>query len=116
MARARLGRGQFGPAHAFRSLGPEVVVRQDANGGPLEIVILTAAHRPEKRAEPEAAEPEREGNENDENGHATGSADVFAARARNAFTVTSSEEPDIESAAISGVTWPRIASGTATAL
>ena len=37
-------------------------------------------------------------------------------RARRAFSVTSSEEPDMATAAISGVTSPAIAIGTATAL
>ena len=37
-------------------------------------------------------------------------------RARNALRVTRSEEPDMATAAISGVTRPAIASGTASAL
>ena len=87
-----------------------VLVDQDTERRTVEIVELARANRPEKGGQRGKAEAERE---RDEQGEAVHRA---ARRRRRALATTSSEDPDIASAAISGVTRPAIASGTARTL
>src|SRR4051794_22423374 len=91
-----------------------IVVGDGAPGRAVEILVLTVLERPEKREETGETEPERERHENDEDFH----QDLRTAteRARSAFTMTRIDEPDIAAAAISGVTMPLMASGTASTL
>src|SRR5271165_3392460 len=88
----------------------QVVVADRPPGGAVEIVELAVLERPEESRKAEAAERERHRHEIDEHVHRP---TPFAWRARNALSVTRIDEPDIASAAISGVTNPKIASGTA---
>jgi len=91
-----------------------IVVGDGPPGGAIEILILSILERPEKREEAGKAEAQCQRHENDEDFH----QDLRTAteRARSAFTMTRIEEPDIAAAAISGVTMPLIASGTASTL
>ena len=74
---------------------------QDQAQVPVLVAPLPMAgpHRPQKRAEAEAAERESRRREINEHVHVL----VPARRARGAFVVTRIDEPDIASAAISGV-------------
>lgn len=89
------------------------------------------AERPEKREQPGKAKSERQRHENDEDFHHTSlnarsdakAASNFAGRAlppafraRNAFSMTRIEDPDIAAATIKSVTIPEIAIGTASKL
>src|SRR5260370_7889779 len=76
-----------------------------------EIVILPAFERPEKAQQPGEPEPERQRHKDDKDFHQD--LPRAARRARRAFSITSSDEPDMATAAISGVTNPTIAIGTA---
>ena len=91
-----------------------VVVGDGAPGRAIEILILSVLERPEKREQTGKAEPERQRHENDEDFHQN--LRTATERARNAFSMTRIEEPDIAAAAISGVTMPLIAIGTASIL
>lgn len=91
-------------------LGWRVLVDQDAHRGALRIVELPAAQRPVKRGQPGKAEAQRDRYEEDEAVH-------FAAPLnRSALATTMIEEVDMAMAAISGVTLPITASGTARTL
>lgn len=94
---------------AARLAAPYILVVEHAMRRAFEIVELATLHRPDKRCKPEQPEPQRQRHEEDENVHA-------ALPDRRALSVTRIDEPDIASAAISGVTNPAIATGTATAL
>lgn len=96
----------------WRSSGSEIVVRENAQRGAADIVILPAAHRPEKREEAGKSETERHRHKINQHVHRR----APPLPARKAFSVTSMDEPDIASAAIKGVTIPAMAIGTATAL
>lgn len=85
-----------------------LVVVKDTLGRAVEIVVLPAFERPEKGREPKGAHQESERDEEDQDLHG-----CLSAFSRNAFSVTISEEEDITTAAISGVTYPATASGTA---
>src|SRR3954452_1123951 len=91
-----------------------VVVGDGTPGRAIEILVLSVLERPEKREQTGETEPERQRHENDENFH----QDLRTAteRARSAFTMTRIEEPNSAAAAISGVTMPLMASGTASTL
>ena len=86
---------------------------QDAFGRTLKIVILARAQRPEKQGKAEATQTEGERNQEQQRVHARTRR---ARRRRNAFTVTAREDAAMNSAAISGVTMPAMASGMAAAL
>lgn len=86
------------------------VVEKNAAGGAIEIVELPGTKCPEEGDEPDKAECESDRDEQQQAIH-----DLLRAR-RNALPTTASDEPDIASAAKSGVTNPSIASGTATRL
>ena len=87
-----------------------VIVRQHTKSSAVDVTVLPALSEP--REMQQTCKAESEGHRNQINQH------VHALRpfVRNAFSVTSSEDPDIARAAISGVTAPAIAIGTATAL
>ena len=87
--------------------------REDAHRGTVDVVVLTALERPQKGDQPGQAEHQRHRHQVDQDVH---EPNPGRSRARNAFTVTRSEEPDMASAAISGVTRPAIAIGTANKL
>lgn len=87
--------------------GPVLIINQDAQCRAIGVVELPAPERPEKCRKAEQAEAERNGDEEEQ-------PSQRAARfSRNALATTINDEPDIAAAAISGVTWPVIASGTA---
>lgn len=106
------------------------LIRQDAFRGAVKVLILTTLQGPKETDKAECAKKESDRNQVDERCHdraAEGwalepsvSEDGRLRRTdscrRNAFAMTNSEEIDIAAAAISGVTWPRIATGTAIAL
>ena len=91
-----------------------LVVRDGAPGRAFEIVILSTFERPEKPEQTDKPEAKGQRYENHEYFH----HDLPGAtrRARSAFSITSSEEPDIAAAAIRGVTTPLMAIGTASRL
>lgn len=103
--------------------GRNVAIVKYAKGGAIDVVILTAAQRPQKAGQRRKAEEQCQGNKKDQDIHlatagfsATRFVSCFrrvAGLTRKALSVTTSEEPDIARAAIRGVTIPNIASGTA---
>src|SRR5262245_25005730 len=108
------------PHHVRSNLAPGVianrrlVVRDGAPGCAVEIVELAALQRPEKARKTQRAEPERQRHQINQHFHQRTSKP--ARRARSAFSITSTDEPDIAIAAINGVARPAIATGTANAL
>jgi len=93
----------------------------------VEVVVLVIAQGPEEAEEPDQAEKQSQRNEIDQHRHAATSAGDGVGRAvdgvrnargraRTALTVTVTDETDMATAAISGVTTPNTASGTAAAL
>ena len=79
-------------------------------GGPVEILELAALQRPEEGPQPDQAQAQRDRDQHRQPVH-------FAALARRSeLPITSSELVDMATAAISGVTRPAIASGTASRL
>ncbi len=90
------------------------VICDGTPGRAFEIVVLSAFERPEKPEQADKPEAKRQRHENDKYFH----HDLPCAtrRARSAFNMTNSEEPDIAAAAIRGVTTPLMAIGTASRL
>src|ERR1043165_305600 len=97
-----------------RSVGLDVIVRKNAQGGAIQIFILAAAQRPQKGREAGEAERERNRDEIYKDIHDAPAGNVSPmalvavracgrARTRNALSVTIIDEPDIAAAAISGV-------------
>lgn len=84
-----------------------VVIDENADGGAIEIVILAGLQRPEEEGEAAKSEQQRAGDEDGEAVH------LVAPRSLSALATTMIEEPDMARAAISGVTTPAMASGTA---
>src|SRR5262245_37494666 len=96
----------------------DVVIVQDADCRALDIVILAVAQRPEEGSKPSEAEQQSHRDQRDEHVHGerrpgvaaplsvpdTRRASPLRRRARNALSVTRIEEPDMATAAISGVT------------
>src|SRR5689334_18774046 len=111
-----------------QSLIGDIVVRQHAQGRPFQVIVLPAPQRPQEGSEAEQTEAERGGHKVDEHVHAglrpacsagvagCGTASLRRRAARNALSVTISDEPDMAMAAISGVASPAMATGTAIAL
>ncbi len=106
----------------------DVVVRQYAQRGAVHVLVLTGPQRPQERRKARQPEHERRRHQIDQHIHdalngwrvrwsvrASPSA-TLRERMRRAFSVTRTEEPDIAAAAISGVTNPAIAIGTAITL
>lgn len=108
------------------------LIRQDAFRSAVKVLILTTLQGPKETDKAECAKKESDRNQVDERYHdraaedwalepsvsedgRTGLRRTDSCR-RNAFAMTNSEEIDIAAAAISGVTWPKIATGTAIAL
>jgi len=113
----------------FARPGPalHVVVVEDSQGRAVEVVVLVIAQGPEEAEQPDQAEKQSQRNEIDQHRHAATSAGDGVGRAvdgvrnargraRTALTVTVTDETDMATAAISGVTTPNTASGTAAAL
>src|SRR5260221_11372761 len=82
-----------------------VVVVEDALGGAIEVVELARAQRPEEGQQADQAEAERQRDEKEKDAHRRDPPK------RSALPITSSEEPDMAMAAISGLTGPALASG-----
>lgn len=97
------GEGERGAAHS-------VLVYQDAVGGAFGIVELAVAQRPEERHEAEETEAQRNRDQEQQAVHRTARAK------RSEFATTTSELADMAAAAISGVSRPAMASGTARTL
>src|SRR5690606_2072478 len=106
----------------------QVVVIENPERCAVEIVILAAAQRPQEREQPGEAKAKSHRQEIDEHIHVGRTAGVTeaaagslarvgsgrrGARARSAFSVTRTDDPDMAAAAISGVTSPAIAIGMA---
>lgn len=101
----------------------QIVVRQSSDRGTLEIVELTVAQRPDKCTEPGKPKAKRDRQKKNDDVHDAAAScsgcvvcrltDCAAPLRRTAFSVTSTDEPDIAAAAINGVTRPATASGTA---
>lgn len=91
-----------------------LIIEQDALGRPVEIVELAGAHAPQEGEKPQSAEAQCDGNEEQKNGH--DALLPFTRPARRALSTTTIDELDMARAAISGVTRPRMASGTAARL
>src|SRR5512140_3590542 len=87
-----------------------VIIRQHTQGSAVDIIVLAALERPQEGKEAGEAQPQRHRHQIDQDVHDR------LPRARSAFSVTSSDDPDIANAAIKGVTAPEIAIGTAIAL
>jgi len=98
------------PSHAAAPSVIPIILDQDTHGGAVEILELAIANRPEECRETRKAKAEGERDEQQDAVHRT------APLNRSALATTNSDDPDIAAAAINGVTWPRIASGTAIAL
>src|SRR5262249_34258068 len=101
---------------------------QDTLCGAFEIVVLPALQGPHERGQAGQPHPDRNRNQKEEIDHETGPAMIgvviptrSAAREgaegpwsrRNALATTMTEDSDIATAAINGVTWPRTATGIA---
>ena len=95
-------------------LASGLVIGDGAPGGALEIVVLPAFERPQKPEQADKPKAKRQRHQNHHHFHH--GLPCATRRARSAFSITSSEEPDIAAAAISGVTTPLIAIGTASKL
>ena len=87
-----------------------VFIDQDALGRAVEVIVLTAVHRPQKCGQTEQAHDQRGRYEDRQAGHSA------ALRKRREFPTTSNDDNDIASAATKGVANPAIAIGTAKAL
>lgn len=90
-----------------------LIVGDRPPGGTIEIVILTVPERPQKGRKAEPAKRDRKRHQIEQDFHQIVS---LRRRARKALSITSSDEVDIAAAAISGVTKPAMATGTASAL
>lgn len=90
-----------------------IIIGDRPPGGAIEIVILAIPERPQKGRKAEPAKRDRKRHQIEQDFHQAGS---LCRRARKALSITSSDDPDIAAAAISGVTRPAMASGTASAL
>jgi hypothetical protein len=109
-----------------------ILVGQDTPRRTFEVVVLTHAQRPKKAHEPNNTQRQRKRHKINKDIHEdilpSAKAPEFSAAcvdvkeklrdgpARKALAITSIDEMDIAAAAISGVTWPAIASGAAIAL
>ena len=96
--------------------GNGLVVEQDTLRCTVEILELAGSHAPQKSKKPESAKTEGDGDQEQENCHATLPAFAFTRPARKALSTTIIDELDMARAAMSGVTMPKMASGTAARL
>ncbi len=98
------------------SLG-QIVILQNAPLRPFQVVVLTGFQRPQERCQAQQPEKQRDWNEIDQHVHQPRSpACADPNLRRSALAVTTIEDPDMARAAMSGVTKPAIAKGTATTL
>lgn len=88
-----------------------LVVQQYPPGGAVHIFILPRTQAPYESAEPQKTEDKRQGNKIQKHVHR-----YTRPRSLKAFRMTASDDPDMATAATSGVTNPAIASGMATIL
>ena len=87
-----------------------LIINQDAHPCAIQIIKLAGLQRPEKGEKANQAKPQRDGDEQQQTVH-------FAApRRRKALATTMMDDPEMAAAAISGVTSPMIARGTAITL
>lgn len=91
----------------------QIIVRQGAPARAFKIIKLPVAQSPHEGCEPNQAKQQSQWQQKHKNIHANRS---IGQRARKAFKVTITEEPDIAKAAMRGVASPAIATGTATRL
>ena len=91
-------------------IGLVLIVDQDAQRRAVEIFELARTRRPEKGGQTGQAQYQGDRDQDDETCHRA------APRNLSALATTSKDEPDMASAAMSGVTCPAIASGTASRL
>lgn len=108
--------------------GGGVFLEQNAVRGAVEVFVLAASQRPEEGRQGDAAEKKRDGNQIEIVRHSAGARFIrqeagwgAGIAARGAFKrwelpTTMTDDSDMASAAISGVTYPDKAMGTATAL
>lgn len=90
----------------------KIIVRQNARGVAVRVVELAGSKRPKERGKAGTAEQQRNRQQENERAHAGASV----RDRRKAFSVTMIDDPDIATAAISGVTRPAAANGVARAL
>jgi hypothetical protein len=90
------------------------IVEQNAERGAVEIVELTGAQGPDEGGKAEKPQEQGRGDQIEERIHSALHAGLRCSR--KAFKITMREEDDIATAAISGVTSPADANGTATIL
>lgn len=114
-ARVTIALTMLGARRVHRGGGclSRLIIGDRPPGGAIEIVILAAPERPQKGRKAERAKPDRKRHQIEQDFHQAG---FLCRRARKALSITSSDELDIAAAAISGVTRPAMASGTASAL
>ena len=96
-----------------------LVVGNGAPAGAFEILKLPRVERPDERDKSHGAERQRAGNQPGKSSHLrppTEESRSLAALSLSALSVTATDDSDMASAAISGVTCPAIAIGTDTAL
>lgn len=81
-----------------------ILIRQNALTGPVGIVPLAIAGGPQETDQPRPPKDEGNGDQEDKN---------VQERILNAFNDTTTDDPDMASAAMKGVTNPASATGTA---
>lgn len=92
------------------AIGSVVLVDEDARRRSVGIIELPVTQRPEERGQAGKAKQKRDWQEEQQPGHRA------ALARRSEFAITMTELIDMAAAAISGVTIPAIASGTASTL
>src|SRR5687767_13451901 len=102
------------PPTTSQSSGIVVVLDQDIDRWGVEIVELSAPHRPDERPDRRAEQQYAQGNQQQEDAHVR--TPGVARDRRNALSVTTSEDRAIPMAASQGVTSPSAASGSAKTL
>ena len=86
------------------------MIIENPRGVALRIVVLTVPDGPPEGGQAGQGEQERERREQQDDGHRRPPVRFI----RNALRVTTSDEPDMATAATSGLTRPKIAAGAAT--
>ena len=80
-------------------------------GGAVHVVELTGLERPQERGKAEEAEKQRRRNQPQQHGH-----DSFPRLSLKALEITATDDADMATAAISGVTNPAMAIGMVSTL
>lgn len=99
---------------------------QDALRRSVQVVVLAASQRPHKRRQSGKAKSQRDRDKKEKVSHRklsrmtgvmfalrTGLSSWFGFSSRNALATTINDDSDMATTAISGVTWPSTATGTA---